>query len=219
MTLGFHLALRRVDLVNLRFDDVVGNRIVSPIRKTDTHARAIESLSVDFPVHDDVRRVIAHARRASLINARCPFIVHRTPERMTKRIADALSNGRMEHPAQILPQYASKAFAKARKTAAQTGLFVGMEERDMPTLHEIRALSSHLYSLAGYDVNAVQDLMAHTDPDMTRAYQKGHARKVVRVEMILPFGIEASEGEVREQAANYVVLCARCLREFSLRFL
>ena len=51
----------------------------------------------------------------------------------------------------------------------------------MPTLHEIRALSSHLYAKAGYQVTAVQELMAHTDPDMTRAYQKGHARKVLRV--------------------------------------
>ncbi|MEX2125102.1 MAG: hypothetical protein WD795_14500 [Woeseia sp.] len=45
-------------------------------------------------------------------------------------------------------------------------------------MHEIRALSSYLYAKAGYEVSAVQDLMAHTDPDMTRAYQKGHARKV-----------------------------------------
>jgi len=33
------LALRRVDLVNLRFEDVVSGRIISPIRKTDTEAR------------------------------------------------------------------------------------------------------------------------------------------------------------------------------------
>src|SRR5690606_22042678 len=47
MTLGFHLALRRVDLVNLRFSDVVDGRIISPIRKTDTEARELEEASVD----------------------------------------------------------------------------------------------------------------------------------------------------------------------------
>jgi integrase len=56
-------------------------------------------------------------------------------------------------------------------------------------LHEVRALSSHLYARAGYEVSSVQELMAHTDPDMTRAYQQGHARKVLRVEMLLPLSV------------------------------
>jgi len=73
----------------------------------------------------------------------------------------------------------------------------------MPTLHEIRALSSHLYATAGYQVAAVQELMAHTDPDMTRAYQKGHARKVLRVEMMLPYCVPKHEGFVREAPAVY----------------
>jgi hypothetical protein len=65
-TLGIPgVALRRVDLVNLRFDDVVGDRMINPIRQTDTQARDIEEASVDFPIHADVRRVIAEARRSS----------------------------------------------------------------------------------------------------------------------------------------------------------
>jgi hypothetical protein len=71
----------------------------------------------------------------------------------------------------------------------------------MPTLHEIRALSSHLYATAGYEVAAVQELMAHTDPDMTRAYQKGHARKVLRVEMVLPYNVPKAEDVVKEERA------------------
>jgi hypothetical protein len=73
----------------------------------------------------------------------------------------------------------------------------------MPTLHEIRALSSHLYATAGYAVAAVQELMAHTDPDMTRAYQKGHARKVLRVEMTLPYRVPQPDNAVRERHAAY----------------
>src|SRR5690606_27166805 len=89
MTLGFHLALRRVDLVNLRFSDIVEGRIVSPIRKTDTDARELESTSVDFPIHPDVQRVISEARRSSIRVGRCPFLVHRSPERRTRRALDA----------------------------------------------------------------------------------------------------------------------------------
>ncbi len=73
----------------------------------------------------------------------------------------------------------------------------------MPTLHEIRALSSHLYAIAGYEVTAVQELMAHTDPDMTRAYQKGHARKVLRVDMMLPYHVPKHDDAVREERAVY----------------
>jgi hypothetical protein len=67
-----------------------------------------------------------------------------------------------------------KAVNRFRQLAAErTNLFDGLETREMPTLHEIRALSSHLYAKAGYQVSAVLELMAHTDPDVTRAYQKG----------------------------------------------
>jgi integrase len=210
MTLGFHLALRRVDLVNLRFDDVMDDRIVSPIRKTDTGCRDIEATSVDFPLHPDVRRVIAEARVSSLQAGRCPFIVHRIPERKTKRAHDALAERRMEHPAQVLPEYASKAFSEARQAASRTtDLFTGLNARELPTLHEIRALSSHLYARAGYEVGAVQDLMAHTDPEMTRSYQKGHARKVLRVDRVLPWSVTDDEVGVREARGPYHVRHAR----------
>jgi integrase len=206
MTLGFHLALRRVDLVNLRFDDVTGDRIVSAIRKTDTQCRDIEATSVDFPLHPDVRRVIAQARLSSLRVNRCPFIVHRIPERKTKRAHDALADRRMEHAAQVLPEYASKAFCYARLAASRkTEIFAGLSPRELPTLHELRALSSHLYARAGYEVTAVQDLMAHTDPDMTRSYQKGHARKVLRVEMMLPYSVTEDTSGIKEQPAVYRV--------------
>jgi enterobacteria phage integrase len=214
MTLAFHLALRRIDLVNLRFDDLVGDRIVSAIRKTDTRARDIEATSVDFPIHPDVRRVLIEARRSSLRLGRCPFIVHREPQRRTRRAKDAIATGRMEHPAQVLPEYASKAFYQARDLARQqTGHFAGLSAREMPTVHEIRALSSHLYAKAGYQVDAVQELMAHTDPDMTRAYQKGHARKVLRVDMMLPFSVLGAEDGVREERPAYVLNRPKIVQE------
>ena len=112
----------------------------------------------------------------------------------------------MAHAAQLSPDYASKAFNKIRKSVSKnTDVFDGLTSRQMPTLHEIRALSSHLYAKAGYEVAAVQDLMAHTDPDMTRAYQKGHARKVLRVDMLLPFSVDDDGDGVRESPAIYTL--------------
>ena len=55
----------------------------------------------------------------------------------------------MEHPAQVLPDYSSQAFNKARQPAVEkTKLFEGLSRRELPTLHEVRALSSHLYARA-----------------------------------------------------------------------
>jgi hypothetical protein len=46
--------------------------------------------------------------------------------------------------------------------------------------------------------------MAHTDPDMTRAYQKGHARKVLRVDMLLPFSVNTVDPDsVAEERGVY----------------
>lgn len=216
MVLALHLALRRVDVVNLRFVDIVGDRIVSPIRKTDTDARDIEATSVSFPIHPNVRAVIVAARESSIRSGRCPFIIHRVPERRTRRSMDALAEGRTEHPAQVLPEYASKAFARARARAVRNShRFDGMTEHELPTLHEIRSLSSHLYARSGYATSEVQDLMAHTDPDMTRAYQRGHARKVLEVDMMLPLDVlkvidsaAAQKDEVRECRAAYVTSSA-----------
>jgi integrase len=134
---------------------------------------------------------------------------------------DALSAGRIEHPAQVSADYVSKGLNRARQIAAeQMNLFDGLETREMPTLHEIRALSSHLYARARYEVTAVQDLMAHTDPDMTRSYQKGHARKILRVDMILPFSIQGGidPDGVREARPTYQ-LNHSAVREYSLRIL
>ena len=106
----------------------------------------------------------------------------------------------------MLPDYASKAFRKARDLArSRTCHFSGLAPREMPTLHEIRALASHLYAKVGYQLTAVQELMAHTDPDMTKAYQKGHARKILRVDMMLPFNVPEPGDGIREQPAIYQV--------------
>lgn len=47
----------------------------------------------------------------------------------------------------------------------------------------------------------------HLASDMTRAYQKGHARKVLRVEMMLPYRVPQSQPDnaVRERRPVYRV--------------
>lgn len=54
-----------------------------------------------------------------------------------------------------------------------------------------------------FEVAAVQELMAHTEPDMPRANRKDHARKVLRVEMMLPYRVPKPDDGIREKAIVY----------------
>lgn len=58
-------------------------------------------------------------------------------------------------------------FADARNAA-------GIQGKDAPTFHEVRPLGSELYADAGFEITDIQQLMAHSDPGMTRRYQDGH---------------------------------------------
>lgn len=63
----------------------------------------------------------------------------------------------------------------------RTNLFDGLAARELPTLHEIRALSSHLYAKAGFEVAAVQDLMAHTDPGFRHTQSLEEIQRLTRL--------------------------------------
>jgi hypothetical protein len=57
------LLLQRRDRLSSRIGDhVVGERVISRIRKTDSDARDIEATSVSFRMHPDVHRIIAATR-------------------------------------------------------------------------------------------------------------------------------------------------------------
>jgi hypothetical protein len=61
------------------------------------------------------------------------------------------------------------------------------EARDVTGLHEVRALGSHLYEIAGYDIK--EELMSHTDEEMTKLYQAGHAEQWTAINLMLPTSI------------------------------
>lgn len=55
---------------------------------------------------------------------------------------------------------------------------------------------------------------------MTRAYQKGHARRVLRVDMMLPWSVEDDDPDgVREEPPAHLLRHTNSLRENSLRIL
>lgn len=65
--------------------------------------------------------------------------------------------------------------------------------KNRPSFHEVRALGSHLYERAGYEVNEVQELMAHTDEIMTKRYQAGFETRWTEINLRMPSAVTGRE--------------------------
>lgn len=163
MLICLHTTLRRDDLVNLRFEQVDGEYLETHVRKSEGRVGGPARLRIWLPptVHariDDARERAAH-------RGDCPFVINHLPRSVTKLAVET-----KEHHSQVLPHFASQQFKKLRDVCGVTG----PAGTTPPTLHEIRALSSHLLAQAGHARGDVQTLMAHTDEEMTAWYQAGH---------------------------------------------
>ncbi len=178
MGISLLTTMRRGDIVTLKFDQhIVGGQLCKGISKSHEKAINGEGVNLRWDLNDNqpLRELISKARELSLKHYRCPYIINRLPQ---KRIM-----GTKTHHCQVLPRIFSDAFAEARDA---TDLFQGFERREKPTFHEIRSLGSHLYGKAGYDITRVQELMAHTDAEMTEHYQSGHETQWTDINMKLP---------------------------------
>ena len=101
--------------------------------KTEKHGhRAFLRIEIG----DGLADVITRSRQIKPV---CPFILHRMPERKGK--------GKLDHWAQITPDYLSKTFAKVRDGLP---MFQTMPKEERPTFHEIRGLGGKLYLDAGF---------------------------------------------------------------------
>lgn len=170
---------RRGDVCALRFDqhitgDHIGKAISKSHEKLGTKSGA--NLRWSLKQQADLADLIRWARELSMLHGRCPFVLSMKPERRV------MGQGKA-HWAQVLPRRLSDAFTECRDAA---GVFNHLPPDKRPTFHAVRALASHLYKVAGYDVEAVQTIMAHTDREMTEHYQAGHAVVWTDVDLVLP---------------------------------
>lgn len=147
-------AQRRGDILNMRFEDIKDNFLYVIQHKTE---KASDAGWIRFELTPQLKEVIGRCRD----NIPSPFLVHRKPD------AKRPSNNR-DHWTQIQGRYLAKAFQKAREDA---GVYSHLSESEMPTFHEIRALSIHLYKMEGKDA---QKIAGHSSADMTKNYQKNH---------------------------------------------
>lgn len=194
MGISLVTTLRRGDICELTWEDhVAGNVLRKQISKSHaqlsssfeiTGGKALPAnLSWDMEQHRLLRKVINRAREESMKNVRCPFILS---HRHQRRYRSSLR----KHPAQVLPDYLSRAFAEVRDA---TDLYTGVPAKSRPSFHEIRALASHLYEKAGYTTGQVRELMAHTDEKITERYLAGHETRWTEIGIVMPDHIIAGE--------------------------
>jgi len=71
-------------------------------------------------------------------------------------------------------------FARARnKAIEEEGIFDGLKPEQLPTLYELRSLSTYLYDLLGKDA---QKIAGHKNRAMTEGYLDGHPVEFTEVE-------------------------------------
>lgn len=117
---------------------------------------------LEWALDDDplLAELVDRGLRLGEKNGHCPFLVsHKAEQRR-------LGAGKT-HVHQVLPNRLTQLFTEARTAAKVTG-------EHPPSFHEIRSLGSKLYADEGHQITDIQELMAHSDEDMTLLYQTGH---------------------------------------------
>lgn len=173
---------RRGDLCHLRFDrHLVDGKLGKAISKSHEKLGARKGANLRWTVDQQplLSALIRRARELSLMHGRCPFIVSMKPERR-------VMGDTKIHYAQVLPRRLSDAFTEARDA---TKIFDHLSSEHRPTFHSVRALASYLYKLTGYDVETVQQMMAHTHEEQTEHYQWGHDIEWTDIDMTLNVGV------------------------------
>jgi len=194
MGIALVTTMRRGDICDLTWEsNVVGSLLRKQINKS--HAQlsdnyeftggkaAPANLSWNMDQHHLLRKIIKHARELAMKNGRCTHVISHKFEKRYK-------SGQRQHHYQILPDYLTRSFAEARDAS---GLYDGVPTKARPGLHEVRALSSHLYDRAGYSKKDIQQLLAHTDEKVTEIYLAGHETQWTEIGLVMPAEVMGGE--------------------------
>lgn len=132
---------RRVDIINMKWSDI-----------KDGYLHVAQEKTTDDP-DDELQKVLDRCKDDVI----SPFIIHRVPKDQTK-----------EHWTQLEAQYVSRELLKAGQ---RSGAYPELKGRQLPSFHEIRALSIHLHKKAG---RSAQILAGHATEKTTEMYASGH---------------------------------------------
>lgn len=156
---------RRIDIINMKWSDIYDGYLhVAQVKTTDDPEDEFEFLEgagyVRIKVDSELQRVLDRCKDDIL----SPFIIHRAPKKKHGRPLKV----EKEHWTQIDDQYLSHQFLEAVK---RSNAYPGLTGRQIPSFHEVRALSIFMHKKAG---KSAQQLAGHTTERMTEVYASGH---------------------------------------------
>ncbi len=173
MGLLLYTMQRREDIVLLEREQVNLQRNTITILQSKTRNYA-NPVYIEIEMGKALREVVEACLRSPV---HCPTLVHRIPDRLPRK------EKQKGHPFSVTPDYLSRAFAAVRD---ESGAYDHIPKQHRPTVHEIRALGSHLYEQAGYSQEYIMALGGWASERMLRHYQKDHvqaAPKLVRADL------------------------------------
>lgn len=158
MDLALITLQRRSDLAVMKFDDIKDGFLWVDQIKNRRHKNKASRIKIplDLP---GLKAVLSRCRDDVV----CPFIIHKQPERRNRWKGQ-------EHWAQVTKASLSREFAKLRD---KTGMFDHLNDKEKPTLHELRSLGGDIYDKK-YGDNFTQSLYGHTTKKMSDKYREGH---------------------------------------------
>lgn len=169
MMISLTTTMRRGDIVQLKFSDIVDGHLRRTIAKS-LHQRGTAGashLSWDLFEHKELAKAISDAEKSAQENSSCPYIINLKRKRVSKALKAKGDVSRCTE------EMISRGFKTARDKAGVTG-----QGDKPPTFHEIRGLAITLM-VEAYGLERARDLAAHTDGSVTMAYTAGQEPEFV----------------------------------------
>lgn len=168
MKLSLATSLRRGDITDLVWTDVVDNALCVTVNKSASRLGSVRAarLRWDLDKHPHIKELLQECKYHAKLNDDCPYIVS---ARHTQPWEDPPNHFKMS------PEMVTRQFTTCMRSVLPS-------EPNHPTFHEIRSLSASLLENSGVGIDEIKGIMAHTNTSTTSIYLNGHERKFFEVE-------------------------------------
>ncbi len=159
LMLGFYTGLRRNDIVNLRFDNIVDNKLTTIVTKSEGGAQKTKRHTWDLAVHKELRLLINELRESALQHRNCPYLIHH--DYQVKRKSE-----NKNHSMQVLGNYLGNAIKDIKNTNRSSIADT--------CFHELRALYLESALCKAETIQDVSKDLGHSDVRTTERHYGTH---------------------------------------------
>lgn len=169
MQISYATTLRRGDVLDLMFDDIVDNGLNVVVGKSMKQRGAYDAarLRWDFNDHPHILELVKQCNMLSIENGNCPYLISH-PRRHNQHTVT------YNHHLPMNKKLLTEQFTECSKA-----VYPGVD--NYPTFHEVRSLAGVMLEVQGIDIDDIRTVMAHTDAKTTAMYLSGHERSFMSV--------------------------------------